>query len=157
MEGNLIQAIINIQLKTYLKQFLPKFEQRFSNDLRHMSVFDCYGIHSQVPQIRYFQGGFAIVGNYKKVPIVNAACLQVETGAHEAIMNYLTPKMWRSKFEILMRIYQKLNGDNVDIKDVIQEVLKNSQGLTSSLPIGNLDLDSLSKSAEPISKFIMEA
>lgn len=71
------------------------------------------------------------------------------------MMNYFTPKMWRSKFEILMKLYQKLNGDEVDLKEVIQEVLKSSQSLTN-IPMGDLNLDSLKlkESGETINKFV---
>jgi len=59
-EGGLIQALINIQLKSYLKGFLPKIEHRFSNDLTKIDIFDCYGMHLRVPEIKHFKGGYVI-------------------------------------------------------------------------------------------------
>ena len=75
LEGGLIQALINLQLKSYMTQFLPKFEQRFSNDITKVGAFECYGVHPLIPSLSYFKGGFIVSGSYRKVPVVNEACV----------------------------------------------------------------------------------
>ena len=155
-EGALINAIINTHLKSAIRQFLPKFEHRFSNDLRRVDAFDCYGIHLQVPEIQHFDGGFAIVGNYKKVPVVNAACIQVETGLNDIITNQFTPKMLRQKLEIFIRLFEKLGSGNIEPKDIIAEVLKSSADLTQMKNIGGFDIDTIAKTGGEFTQKLMD-
>ena len=75
-EGGLIQALINMQIKPRIKDFLPSFSKVFSNDAKQSSELDCYGIHLYVPEMQYFKGGFMIKGNYKQVPVNKASCLE---------------------------------------------------------------------------------
>ena len=65
-------------------------------------MFDCYGIHFRVPQMKIFKGGFMIQGDYKKVPILKAACQEINTDFVGFITNLVAPKMLKQKFEILL-------------------------------------------------------
>ena len=76
-EGGLIHALINMQIKPRINDLLPSFSKVFSNDAKQSSELDCYGIHLYVPEMQYFKDEFMINGNFKKVPVNKASCLQV--------------------------------------------------------------------------------
>jgi hypothetical protein len=77
MEGGLIMALANMQLTKRLSAFLPKFEHDFSAKATHSEVLDCYGIRLDIPELKYFEGGFMVQGDYHKTKMDESACKNI--------------------------------------------------------------------------------
>ena len=76
-EGGIIQALLNMQLKPLVKQFLPNLKLRFSNEMKRADVFNCYGMHLRIPVLQYFKGGFNLQGNFDRIPIKDETCIGI--------------------------------------------------------------------------------
>lgn len=100
-EGGMIQALINLQLKHYLKDMLPNIKQAFYTDSTVPQIFNCYGIYIEPPQLKYFSGGFLMYGNYKIVQPNEEMCLDMTSNPIDLFINNLAPDDVKDKLNIL--------------------------------------------------------
>ena len=111
-EGGIIQALLNLQIKPRIKEFLPSFRHTFSNDLQMHEWTECYGIHLGIPELDYFKGGFLLKGDFDQVPVNNEACLEVETNTLEMVTQAIAPDIVRTKIRQLDFLYDHVESMN---------------------------------------------
>jgi len=111
-EGGIIQALLNLQIKPRIKEFLPSFRHSFSNDLQLHEWTECYGIHLGIPELDYFKGGFLLKGDFDKVAVNDDACLEVETNTLEMITHAIAPDIVRTKIQQLDFLYDHVESMN---------------------------------------------
>ena len=86
-----------MQMKPLVKDILPNFRQTFTNDIHKVDAFSCYGMHLNIPDLQYFQGGFILKGAVDQVPIDNWACLQVSTNFKDTLTKAFVPDIVKVK------------------------------------------------------------
>lgn len=116
MEGGLIMALVNMQLQQRFNHFLPQFDHDFTNEIAKSDIFDCYGMHLEVPELTYFQGGFMIKGDYKQIPVNELACGNITANSTELLsLSSLLPDKLSGKLQGLDQAFGFLEAVNPDI------------------------------------------
>ena len=116
MEGGLIMALANMQLTQRLSAFLPKYEHDFSANITHSDVFDCYGIRLDIPELKYFQGGFMIQGDYHKRKMDESACGGISTSSADLLsFSSVFGSELQQKVDHLDGLYNSLRDFNPDL------------------------------------------
>ena len=99
-------ALVNMQLQQRFNHFLPQFEHDFTNEIAKSDIFDCYGMHLEVPELTYFQGGFMIKGDYNQIPVNELACGNVTANSTELLsLSQFLPDKLSGKFQQLDKAF----------------------------------------------------
>lgn len=90
-EGDLLKALVNLQLKPRIKPYLPTYKQIFTEAIGNATVLHCYGIHLGVPIVQFFEGGFLLEGIFLKTPVNDSTCLGIEASGFDFITHTIAP------------------------------------------------------------------
>lgn len=133
-------ALINLQLKHYLKNLFPNFKQPLYKDSSSTQIFNCYGIYLEPPQLEYFPGGFVLSGNYQNVPQNNDMCLDMSsTNPLDVFIDQFVPNELKNDFKKISLVSKVIDGADIDVNDLMP--LIQSKEFEKVLNIGEKFLD----------------
>ena len=75
-------------------------------------IFECYGIHLDIPELQYFKGGFIIKGDFKHLDVNNKACVGLQTNGADLLGRMFAPEIIRGKIQQLDFLYDHVESIN---------------------------------------------
>jgi len=70
-----------------------------------------------IPKLKYFQGGFILSGNYKKIKVNHKSCGQVSKGMKNLMSSLLKPDEFKRKILIMDTVIDKVVEENPALKE----------------------------------------